>query len=133
VTAQQFAFPTSADVLEIHRRALARSGGAPGIRDPEGVEAALARPEQLVAYSDQALSIFSVGAALAASFCRIRHPFVDGNKRVAFGAVSWFMWLNGWRIDATERDVVSAVRGLSTGDLAEEQFAAWLEQTSWRR
>lgn len=29
----------------------------------------------------------------------MNHPFVDGNKRVAFFATDVFLRLNGWRID----------------------------------
>lgn len=130
---QDYVLPELADILEIHKRALARSGGAPGVRDPDAIAAALARPRQLLAYHEHPPSLFLVGAALAASFCRIRHPFVDGNKRVALGAASWFLWLNGWRLDATERDVTNTVRSLSEGSIDEQHFADWLQRNSWRR
>ena len=37
----------------------------------------------------------------------MNHPFVDGNKRVAFFAVDVFLRLNGWRI-VVEPDVAYA-------------------------
>ena len=54
------------------------------------------------------------------------HPFVDGNKRVAFQAMYLFLGLNGLRIDAPEEEVVTTVLSLASGDLNEPSLAAWL-------
>lgn len=67
-------------------------GGALGVRDPGALEAALFRPrtgyyEDLVAET----------AALMESLA-INHPFVDGNKRIAFAAADVFLRINGRRL-----------------------------------
>jgi death-on-curing protein len=54
------------------------------------------------------------------------HPFVDGNKRVAFQAMYLFLGLNGLRIDASEEEVVATILSLASGDLDEPGLAAWL-------
>ena len=35
----------------------------------------------------------------------INHPFVDGNKRVAYGSMEIFLLINGWRVEATEQRI----------------------------
>ena len=83
---------TLADVLGMHALLMQRYGGAPGVRDPGAIEAALFRP-QTGYYED----IVAEAAALMESMA-INHPFVDGNKRIAFAAVDVFLRINGWRL-----------------------------------
>lgn len=83
---------TVADVLGMHAALIQRYGGAPGVRDPGALEAALFRP-QTGYYAD----IVAEAAALLESLA-INHPFVDGNKRIAFAAADVFLRINGWRL-----------------------------------
>jgi death-on-curing protein len=81
---------TVADVLGMHTILMQRYGGAGGVRDPGALEAALFRP-QTGYYTD----IIAEAAALLESLA-INHPFVDGNKRIAFAATDVFLRINGW-------------------------------------
>ena len=83
-------FLTVADVLGMHKVLMQRYGGANGVRDPGALEAALFRP-QTGYYAD----IVAEAAALMESLA-INHPFVDGNKRIAFAAADVFLRMNGW-------------------------------------
>lgn len=83
---------TVADVLGMHTVLIQRYGGAPGVRDPGALESALFRP-QTGYYED----IVAEAAALLESLA-INHPFVDGNKRIAFAATDVFLRINGWRL-----------------------------------
>ena len=84
---------TVADVLGMHTTLLLRYGGAPGVRDHGALEAALFRP-QTGYYQDVAAEAAALMESLA-----INHPFVDGNKRVAFFSADVFLRLNGWRLE----------------------------------
>lgn len=83
---------TVADVLGLHAVLLQRYSGALGVRDPGALEAALFRP-QTGYYED----IVMEAAALLESLA-INHPFVDGNKRIAFAGADVFLRINGWRL-----------------------------------
>ncbi|MDR2893455.1 MAG: type II toxin-antitoxin system death-on-curing family toxin [Deltaproteobacteria bacterium] len=80
---------TSVEVLALHHALIERYGGARGIRDMGAVETAVFRP-QCGYYAD----IAEEAAALLESLL-INHPFVDGNKRVAFAACDVFLRING--------------------------------------
>lgn len=82
-----------ADVLALHAVLIKRYGGAAGLRDPGALEAALFRP-QTGYYAD----IVAEAAALLESLA-VNHPFVDGNKRIAFAAADVFLRINGYRVD----------------------------------
>ena len=84
---------TVADVLGLHAVSMQRYDGATGVRDAGALEVALFRP-QTGYYED----IVAEAAALMESLA-INHPFVDGNKRIAFAAADVFLRINGWRLE----------------------------------
>lgn len=124
--------PSKKIVLQVHMVAIATFGGVPGIRNDDGLESALARPENLLAYSGGDVSVFQAAAAIASGISR-NHPFFDGNKRAAFLSAYSVLWMNGFYLDATERHVVEKVRGLADRSVSEEDFCLWLEENSLPR
>lgn len=107
----------------LHDESLAEHGGAPGLRDEGLFESALARPVNLAAYGQPDL------AALAASYgvgLAKNHPFVDGNKRVAFLATGLFLMLNGHRLVATQAEATLTMLAVAVGTLDEGAFATWI-------
>lgn len=80
------------EVLEIHTALIDRFGGAEGVRDKGLLESALYRPRSGY-YED----LVTMAAAMFESLIN-NHPFVDGNKRVAFFATDVFLRLNGYKI-----------------------------------
>ena len=87
-------YPTFHEVLVIHALLLEQYGGAQGVRDPGAIEAALFRPQSGY-YED----IVEESAALMESLL-INHPFVDGNKRVAFAVCDVFLRINNCALAA---------------------------------
>lgn len=106
---------TVADVLGIHAVLMQRYGGATGVRDPGAIEAALFRP-QTEYYED----IVAEAAALMESLA-INHPFIDGNKRIAFAGADVFLRINGWRLKCAPLQIYAQMMpmfDLGTFDLA---------------
>jgi death on curing protein len=118
---------TEPEVLAIHDRQLSEHGGASGVRDPNLLGSALARPQQLFAYGDPDTA--DLAAAYTAGIIR-NHPFVDGNKRTGFVAGILFLELNGYRFTASEADATQAILSLAAGEMSEETFTAWLRDNS---
>lgn len=86
-------FLTMQEVIEIHQSLITTFGGSQGLRDMGALEAALMRP-QLGYYS----SVIDQAAALMESLAN-NHPFVDGNKRVAFFVTDTFLRMNDFFIN----------------------------------
>lgn len=82
------------EVLAIHEALTERFGGLKGVRDLGLLESALYRPRTGY-YRD----LSEMAAALFESLL-MNHPFIDGNKRVAFFATDVFLRLNGWKLKA---------------------------------
>lgn len=112
---------TVADILAMHTVLIQRHGGSPGLRDPGALEAALFRP-QTGYYED----IIAEAAALFESLA-INHPFVDGNKRIAFAAVDVFLRINGYRIKRTPLEIhADMMRMFDTGTFDLAHLEPWL-------
>lgn len=112
-------------LLLMHDESLAEHGGSPGLRDAGLLESALARPKNLAAYEspDHAALAASYGVGLAKN-----HAFVDGNTRAALLAVGLFLYLNGFRLTASQAQATLTMLAVASGELSEEAFAAWLRQ-----
>lgn len=80
------------EVLAIHERMVDEFGGPRETRDLGLLESALFRPRTGY-YRDMA----EMAAALFESLL-MNHPFIDGDKRVAFFATDVFLRLNGWKL-----------------------------------
>jgi death-on-curing protein len=112
---------TVADVLGMHAALMRRYGGAPGVRDPGALEAALFRPQ--TGYYDD---IVAEAAALMESLA-INHPFVDGNKRIAFAATDVFLRINGWRLRRPPMQIYSEMmQMLESGTFDIAHLEPWL-------
>jgi death-on-curing protein len=109
--------------------ALARFGGAEGVQDDALLDSTLARPVNLFNYRKDS-DLADLAASYAFGFAK-NHPFVDGNKRVAFLACGVFLDLNGKTLNAGIPDAIAAVTALAHGTIGEREFAAWIRQ-NWR-
>lgn len=103
---------------------LLESTGTPlQLRDSSLLHSAFARPENRLAYGEEA-DVCDLAAALAFGIAR-NHPLVDGNKRAAAAGFLITMLLNGKRLDATQTDVVETFVALAGGELDEAALAQW--------
>ena len=112
---------TAADVLAMHTVLMQRYGGSPGVRDPGALEAALFRPQ--TGYYDD---IVAEAAALLESLA-VNHPFVDGNKRIAFAAADVFLRINGWRLQRDPLQIhAEMIQMFDTGTFDIAHLEPWL-------
>ena len=119
---------TTIEVLAILQDQVEKYGGIAGVRDPGLLEAALFRP-QTGYYAD----LIEEAAALWESLAQ-NHPFLDGNKRVAFAATYTFLAINGTFITASADETFAFIDGLyRSGDFEFGRLVAWLRANTTER
>jgi death on curing protein len=116
-------------VLAIHEESLAEHGGATGIRDAGLLDSALARPKNLLSYSEVEPSLERLAAAYAYGIAS-NHPFVDGNKRTSLVTSLTFLRINGIKVTASKPDLYLTFLGLANGTVSEIALADWLTRNS---
>ena len=116
-------YPTTADALFFDQQLIERYGGARGVRDVGALESALHRPQ--TGYYD---TLIHEAAALLESLVQ-NHPFVDGNKRVAFAVVDVFLRINGFTITASSTAIYKRmINLLEEGTFDIEHLVPWLQE-----
>lgn len=113
------------EVLEIHERVLASSGGGAGIRDLGGLESAVNQPYASFGGADLYPDLPAKAAAMYFSLV-MNHPFVDGNKRTGHAAMETFLLLNGLEICAGIDEQEKVMVNLATGQIGRKDFISWL-------
>ena len=122
------AVPSVDEVLVIHERLIDRFGGASGVRDPGMLESALYRPQ--TGYYG---TLEEMAAALHESLL-INHPFIDGNKRVAFFVTDVFLRMNGWKMEMDAQSAFSfLMQRFDEGNCDFAHLLPWIRQSLVRR
>lgn len=116
-----------AEVIELHRRVIDQSGGAPGLRDTGRLESAVAQPRISFGGRDLYPSLIEKAGALCFSLVQ-NHPFVDGNKRLGHAAMEVFLILNGHEIRAGVDEQETVIIGVASGQVSRESLVEWLNE-----
>ena len=115
------------EVLELHRRLIATSGGSPGVRDLPLLEGSLAQLRQTFSGVDLYPTLIEKAAVLGFSLIK-NHPFVDGNKRVGHAALEVMLMLNGNEMTASKESTEAVVLAVASGTLDRQAWTEWVKE-----
>jgi death on curing protein len=119
---------TLEDLVFIHSAAVARYGGASGVRDAGSLEAAVSRPYASFGGQEMFPGPFAKAAALMESIIQ-RHPFVDGNKRTGTASAVYSLRRHGYRLaGVTSADLVDLALSVAAHRSGVEELGAWFEE-----
>ncbi|MDE0141695.1 MAG: type II toxin-antitoxin system death-on-curing family toxin [Caldilineaceae bacterium] len=119
----RYNYPEIGEAIAMHDALIHEFGGAMGMRDEGALASALMRPQ--LGYYD---SLIEEAAALMESLAN-NHPFVDGNKRVAFFVTDAFLRLNGHFIVCDSVEAYEFfMRLFEMNSFRFAQLCPWLEE-----
>lgn len=116
-------------VLFIHEFIIEKAGGKQGIRDFALLHSALERCKATFAGEDLYPSIFDKAAALWHSLT-MNHAFLDGNKRTAFAIVTRFLNENGFRLTASQDEIVRFCIAIDNEGIKLREIVKWVERNT---
>ncbi|PAW93700.1 hypothetical protein CKK33_09420 [Mucilaginibacter sp. MD40] len=116
-------------VEEYHNALIDQFGGNKGVRDIAGLEAALARPYMTFDQQDLYPTAIDKAAAVFESVI-INHPFVDGNKRVAYLLLRLTLRDAHITMLASQIEKYDMAVSASMGHINFDQIKAWITQHS---
>jgi death-on-curing protein len=114
-------------VLTIQRRLIDEIGGSHGVRDMNGVDSAVAQPQQTMFGEDLYPTLPEKAGALGYSLVA-NHGFVDGNKRVGYSAMEAFLLMNGHELSSSTEDGERVILAVAAGEMGREDFTEWVRQ-----
>ena len=120
-------FLTLQEILLLQRLSIHEFGGPHGVRDQGLLESALQQPQAGTSAGWLHAYPFEMAAAYAYHLAR-NHPFVDGNKRIAWIAMRMFLWFAGYRLHAPDSVAIQLVLDLAQGTLRKPELATFLAE-----
>ncbi len=112
------------DVLTIHDFIIKEYGGLNGVRDAGLLQSAIVNPQNLYFY--QNADLYEIAASYAFSIIQ-NHPFLDGNKRSAFGSMNAFLELNEVVLDYKTVSTVEMMVKIATKEVDFAKLVKWLK------
>lgn len=115
------------DVILIHSRVIEGSGGLDGLRDRDGLEAAVAAPMQTFdgteLYPTDIEKIARLGFGLASN-----HAFVDGNKRIGAMMTQLLLKWNGYDLTLRSGELADMFIAIADGTAKEKDLLDWIHR-----
>ena len=115
------------DVILIHSRVIEGSGGLDGLRDRDGLEAAVAAPMQTFdgteLYPTDIEKIARLGFGLASN-----HAFVDGNKRIGAMMTQLLLKWNGYDLTLRSGELADMFIAIAAGTAKEKDLLDWISK-----
>ena len=115
------------DVILIHSRVIEGSGGLEGLRDRDGLEAAVAAPMQTFdgteLYPTDIEKIARLGFGLASN-----HAFVDGNKRIGAMMTQLLLKWNGYDLTLRSGELADMFIAIADGTAKEKDLLDWISR-----
>ena len=114
------------EVEIIHNILIDKFRGSKGIRDVGLLESALARPFATFDGKDLYPNAIDKASAILESMV-INHPFIDGNKRIAYVLMRLILLENEVDIVATQEEKYKFVIAASKGKYRFEEIKNWIQ------
>jgi death-on-curing protein len=120
-------FPDKLDVLTVHARLIAETGGTGGLRDDGLLESALTAAENRQVYDSA--DVVTCAATYAYHLTQA-HAFIDGNKRVAAAITEVFLEINGIQLTLNDANIVSLFLDIAAGNLNRDDVERLLRENT---
>lgn len=115
------------DVILIQSRVIEGSGGLDGLRDRDGLEAAISAPMQTFdgkeLYPTDLEKIARLGFGLASN-----HAFVDGNKRIGAMMTQLLLKWNGYDLTLRSGELADIFIAIADGTAKEKDLLDWIHR-----
>lgn len=113
--------------MKLYGELMSKYGGMAGIRDAESLSSCLVQPYQAV-FGIECYPTLHHKAAALGFFLASNHPFIDGNKRIAYGALEAFLMMNGHELLVDVNEAEQVMLKVASGELSIEGFTDWVGQ-----
>ena len=117
---------TKEEILQLHNKLLAKTGGLSGIRDMGMLESAVLNCMQTFDETELYPTTIEKSAQTAFSICK-NHPFNDGNKRTAILTMLVMLRLNHINLAYAQEELIHLGLGIADGSIDYEQIVEWIK------
>ena len=116
---------TPDEVIKLHAKLIALTGGISGVRDVGLLESAVLGCFQTFGGEELYPTATEKAARMAYAVCK-NHPFIDGNKRTAVVAMLVILLVNDIFLLYTQKELIALGLGIADGSVDYEDIVVWI-------
>ncbi|MEX2014083.1 MAG: type II toxin-antitoxin system death-on-curing family toxin [Parcubacteria group bacterium] len=116
-------------ILALHSEIIDQTGGMHGVRDIHLFLSIVEKPKSRFGGKDLYMGVFKKAAVYLESIIQY-HVFLDGNKRTSAVSAARFLFINGYDMIATNKELEEFVLKVAVDKLDLEVIADWLKKHS---
>lgn len=120
---------TAEEILVIHSEIIDKTGGLHGIRDAGLLISIIEKPKSKFGGKELYKGIFKKASVYLESLVNY-HVFTDGNKRTGAVSAGRFLFINGYELTATNKELESFVMKIAVEKLDLKPIDDWLKRNS---
>lgn len=114
------------EIIELHTKLIARTGGSDGLRDLGLLESAVYSAQ--TSFGDEELYPTTSEKAARLMYALVsNHAFVDGNKRIGVFVMLMTLKLNGITIHYTQSELTGLGLSTASGKAKYEDILTWIQ------
>ncbi|MFI3206995.1 MAG: type II toxin-antitoxin system death-on-curing family toxin [Clostridia bacterium] len=113
------------EIIQIHSKLIAKTGGLDGVRDENLLISAVESANNSFGDVEQYPSVEEKSARLCYAITS-NHAFVDGNKRIGVMTMLMTLNLNNIKISYTQLELISIGLSVADGSFKYEQIYNWI-------
>lgn len=123
--AQEIKYPSSEQVSRLYDRTIDATGGERGYISKSNLEYLLDTVRNVGERLPRRKAIIKKAAFLLYNVI-IVHPFLNGNKRTAFGLMEAFLESNGYKVSVNATEGFEFLVGVAAGRISESEAEDWI-------
>ena len=124
-------YVTVEQAIFYQQKIIKETGGSLGLRDLGLLDSAISRPRASFSGKDLYPKVLDKAAALFHSMI-LNHPFLDGNKRTALAVLHEFLKQNGYKLAATQQELIELPLLIERKEMNLNQITKWLKEHTKR-
>lgn len=113
------------EILSVHSKLIARTGGGDGLRDKALLESAVYSSESAFGDTEAYPTVYEKASRLMYALTS-NHAFVDGNKRIGVLVMLMTLRLNSIQLSYTQDELVAMVMAVAEGSIGHEEILDWV-------
>lgn len=118
-------------ILDIHREIILRTSD-----ESERNLGGVVRDEAMICFLLEEIDDISdpfEKAACVLYKVAVRHPFVQGNKRLAFTVAHMILYIAGWTVSVSADELNEYIRMVARDTIVQEEVCLWLKKHAKKR
>jgi len=120
---------TAEEILVIHSEIIDETGGMHSVRDIGLLMSIAEKPKSRFGGKELYEGVFQKAAIFLESLVQY-HVFIDGNKRTGAVSSARFLFINGYELIATNKELENFVMKMAVDKLDLDTISTWLKKHS---